>query len=385
MSLLIFIIVLSLLVFIHELGHFLACKKNGILVEEFGIGFPPRVFGVKKGETLYSINAIPIGGFVKPYGEEYHEGEKIKENLKNRAFVNKKPWQKAVVLVAGVFMNLMLGVFIYYGLLSTNNFQSEPLPLINNYDFPFGNEQTNVLIAGTLEGSTAEEAGAEFGDVIYRVKNSNQQDWITISSAEQIIDFINNAERQEVLLDIRNVRNNEERVIEVIPEINEEIGRAVIGVSLIDAVTIEYNTVLQRIFSGFMHSYNVMAYNFSTLGSLIGLAFQERDIGPVSQSVAGPVGIFSLVSEITQSSGDKLARNLLDFVALLSLSLAFMNILPVPALDGGRLVLVAYEWLAKKPVNPEIERKLNLGGFILLISLIVLITFNDIWRLITNL
>jgi regulator of sigma E protease len=386
-ALILFLLVLGVLVFIHELGHFIAAKKNGVKVEEFGLGYPPRAWGKKVGETLYSLNIIPLGGFVKVFGEEYHEEKKIDPEEKKRAFIYKKPWQKAVILVAGVTMNLILGVTIYYFLLGTNNFMSEPLPLIREYQFPFGEQQKNVLIAGVLEDTSAAEAGVTFGDVIYQIRvegSDTYGDWTEVSSAESLIDTINQSEGETVYLDVRNVRDNEEKVVTVVPQMNEELGRAVIGISLIESVTLVYQSTVQKLFAGFMHSYNILAYNFSTLGSLISMSFETRDISPVSQSVAGPVGIFSLVSEITSSSGEKLVRNLLDFTALLSISLAFMNILPIPVLDGGRLMLVIYEWIARKPVNPSIERKLNLAGLAILLTLIVLVTFNDIYRLITN-
>lgn len=386
-SLLFFLLVLGVLVFIHELGHFIAAKKNGVRVDEFGLGYPPRIWGKKVGETLYSLNIIPLGGFVKVFGQEYQEKEDMDPKDKDRAFVFKKPWQRAVILVAGVTMNLLLGVAIYYFLIGTNNFKSEPLPLIREYSFPFGEEQKNVLIAGVMEGTAAAESGVSFGDVIYRIQVEGSDEygqWAEVSSAESLIDIINQSEGETVFLDVRNVRDNEEKVVEVVPQMNEELGRAVIGISLVESVTLVYQSAVQKLFAGFMHAYNILAYNFSTLGSLIGMAFETRDIAPVSQSVAGPVGIFSLVSEITSSSGTKLVRNLLDFTALLSISLAFMNILPIPVLDGGHLMLVLYEWITKKPVNPNIERRLNLVGFGLLLTMVVLITFNDIYRLITN-
>lgn len=385
---LLFLLILGVLVFIHELGHFIAAKKNRVRVEEFGLGYPPRIWGKKIGETLYSINMIPLGGFVKVFGEEYHEKEKMDVQDKNKAFIYKKPWQKAIILVAGVTMNLILGVAIYYFLIGTNNFKSEPLPLIREYSFPFGEEQKNVLVAGIMEDTSAHDAGVMFGDVIYRIRGEEGSvignKWKEVSSAEKLISMIGQSAGESIYLDVRNIRNNKENIVEVVPQMNEELERAVIGIHLIESVTLVYQSPVQKLFAGFMHAYNILVYNFSTLGTLISMSFETRDIAPVSQSLAGPVGIFSLVSEITKSSGEKLVRNILDFTALLSISLAFMNILPIPVLDGGRLMLVLYEWIARKPVNPSVERKLNLTGLAILLTLVVLITFNDIYRLITQ-
>jgi regulator of sigma E protease len=180
---------------------------------------------------------------------------------------------------------------------------------------------------------------------------------------------------------VENYRNGERRVISVSPYYNKELKRAVIGINLLDTVILKYRSVNQKLFSGFMHSYNIMGYNFSTIGQLVQLAVREKRIEPVSQTVSGPIGIYSVVNDLVTTSGQKMVKNLLNIIGLLSLSLAVMNVLPLPALDGGRLVFILYEWITGRRVNKTLERNVNLVGFLVIISLGILVSINDIVRI----
>ena len=387
-SVVVFLLVLGLLVLIHEFGHFIAAKKSGVLVEEFGIGFPPRIWGKRIGETIYSINAIPLGGFVKLFGEEYAELEKNGKtaggSLKKRAFVFKPHYQKAIIVLAGVIMNTLLGVSIYYALLSTNNFQSDPIPLLAPYSFRFGTQEGRVVATNILPGSPAAKSGISAEDIIeqYQVGDTiNENGWIQITSANQLITTIKSALGKNVFLKVENYRNGERRVISVSPYYNKELKRAVIGINLLDTVILKYRSGNQKLFSGFMHSYNIMGYNFSTIGQLVQLAVREKRIEPVSQTVSGPIGIYSVVNDLVTTSGQKMVKNLLNIIGLLSLSLAVMNVLPLPALDGGRLVFILYEWITGRRVNKTLERNVNLVGFLVIISLGILVSINDIVRI----
>lgn len=377
----IFILILALLVLIHEFGHFIAAKRNGVLVEEFGFGFPPRVWGKKIGETLYSINLLPIGGFVKLYGEEYHETDaNYDPKLAKRAFVNKKPWQKSVIILAGVFMNVLLAVFIYYILLATNNFKSDPFTLFGDYKFRFGTQEGQVVIANIVKKSPADQAGVEIGDVVQRIQPQGAN-WMTVRSAEEMIKYINAAQGKNMTIDLVNIKNNKMKTIIVTPKYNPELKRALIGVGLAQSVVLSYQQPIQRLTSGFLHSYNIMSYSMNTMGFFISSSFKEKSLGPVSETVSGPVGIFNVVSDIVQFSGSKLFINLAQLMGLLSLSLASINVLPFPALDGGRMVFVLYEWISGKRPNQTIERYVNMVGFFTLIILAVVISINDVVRL----
>ena len=173
LAIIVFILILGFLVFIHEFGHFICAKKLGVRVEEFGIGYPPAIWKKKKGETVYSINLIPLGGFTKLYGEEGEEGVKDP-----RSFASKSHLEKAIIIMGGVAMNFLLVVIIFYFLLGMSGFTSH-LPLIFDYKFPLGTQQNFPMILGVAEDSPAEKAGLEFEDIIIKgngteFKDSNQ-------------------------------------------------------------------------------------------------------------------------------------------------------------------------------------------------------------------
>ncbi len=380
LSLLVFIIILGILVLIHELGHFLMAKKMGVLVEEFGFGLPPRIWGKKIGETIYSINLLFFGGFVKLYGEEQHELKTRK--LSNRTFVSKKPWKKVLIILSGVFMNALLAVIIYYGLLLGNGFQSEPLPLFNNYQFRFGRQEGRVVVAQVVKGSPSDKAGVKSEDIVLRFK-TDSTNWIDIKSGEQLIANVGKLEKVPVTINFYNLKNGLRKTLTIKPVYDKTLKRSVIGIQMIDSIVIKYNnTLTEKVLSGFLHSYNMTVYNLKTFAYLFKSAYKEKNVQIVSQSVSGPIGIFAVIQDLVKTSGNKFIVNLLNIIAALSLSLALMNIFPFPALDGGRLIFIVYEWIAGRQANQKIEYYVNLAGFCLLIGLALIISFNDIMRFI---
>lgn len=388
LSLIIFIVILSFLVLIHEFGHFIVAKKNGILVEEFGIGLPPRITGIKIGETLYSINLLPFGGFVKLFGEEYKEteGKDVPKKLLSRTFSGKKPWQKVSVILAGVTMNLIIGILIYYILLSVNSFISDPLVMVKDHNFRFGQTDKKVAIISLVKNSPAEKSGFKQGDIIISTKIEDQgiQDIHTADEFKSVIQswFDKENKTEPLIVNTKNAITDKISTYSVYPEYDKNLKRAVIGVGLNDIVYLNYGDNLgNKLMSGIFHSYNIMAYNYSAVFDLIKTSVHKKTIQPVAQSVSGPVGIFSVVRDIVSTSGSKVIVNLLNVTAILSLSLAVMNVLPLPALDGGRLVFIIYEIIFKKKVNPVVEQRINTIGFTFLIVLIMLITFSDILKL----
>jgi len=380
-SLIAFILILGVLILVHELGHFLSAKKFGIRVEEFGFGFPPRVIGKKVGETIYSINAIPIGGFVKLYGEEYAEISNTDKKKPVDSFVYQHPWKKTVVILGGVFMNLILAIFIYTVLLSTNSFTSDVIPLFTPYSFRFGSQEGRVIAAQTNAGSPAEKAGITSGNIIKRVKTA-QSNWSSITSSTALIQTVTNAGNQPLSIEVEDIQNGVKKTVDVTPIFNKDLKRSVIGITLVDGVVLTYQTIPEKIMSGFLHSYNIFSYNIFVMKYLFSTAIVHHDVQPVAQSVSGPIGIFSLVQEMVRSSGNKFIFHLANLIALLSLSLAFVNVLPFPALDGGRLVFIFYEWITGKQPHKRFEQVVNYAGFITLILLAILISYNDILRLI---
>ena len=389
-SLIIFLLILSFLVLIHEFGHFLMAKLNGVRVEEFAIGFPPRLFTIKYGETNYSINIFPLGGYVKLFGEEYQEVGEIqapnsnsikKDAALSKAFAFKKPYQKALIVAAGVVMNLLFGVFILYGLLAFNGFKSDPLPLIFPHNFTFGTQEGRVIATHLVKGSPAEKAGLQPEDIISSYSIEFENTTSTLTSANQLIAMIKKSPGKKIYLETINLKDGKMKTISVMPQYNKELKRAIIGVNLIDGIVLSYTSPTNKIFSGLMHSYNILEYNFSVIGQLISVAVKEKTTAPVSGAVSGPIGIYGVINDMVQSSGEMIVKNLLNLMALLSLSLGVMNILPFPALDGGRMVFVVYEWITGKAVHKKVESITNIAGFALLMGLAVLVSINDILRL----
>src|SRR3989338_10819194 len=242
-SVVIFILILGLLVLIHEFGHFIVAKKSGVRVEEFGFGFPPRLWGKKIGDTIYSVNAIPLGGFVNLFGEEYNELPKspksplpaealAKVGKYSQAFVYKKPWVKTLIILAGVIMNAALGVLIYYSLLTFNHFQSDPLPLLKPYHFRFGTQEGRVIATNITKGSPAEKAGIQAEDIVQKFQVGSTP-WKQITSSSELINIIKSSPGVIVSLDLENVRNGKKSIISVVPVYNAELKRAIIGVNLL--------------------------------------------------------------------------------------------------------------------------------------------------------
>ncbi|OGD86217.1 hypothetical protein A2164_02490 [Candidatus Curtissbacteria bacterium RBG_13_35_7] len=367
MAILIFIIILSVLVLIHEFGHFIVAKRNGIGVEEFGLGLPPRAWGKKVGETIYSINWLPFGGFVKLVGEDPTDIKREQEN----SFYIKKVGQRAQVIVAGVFMNLILGVVIFYIVLFAMGFKFSLLKL-SDHKFKFVEQSTQVLVASINENSPAQKTGIEAGELIISI------DGQAIDSIDKLQQVIRANEGKPLEIVLEDSVNNSTRTVISVPEFNEELGAPALGIGLGETVALNYKTLNQKFLSGFTHSYNMVDYSIGIFGKLIGAAISEKDISAVSDNVSGPIGIAAITSQVVSFG----AISILQFVGVLSLNLAIVNILPFPALDGGRFAFIIYEAVTKRRVHAGFEKWINTIGFAILIGLILLVTYSDILKLI---
>ncbi|KKS66258.1 hypothetical protein A2414_01420 [candidate division WWE3 bacterium RIFOXYC1_FULL_42_13] len=379
-TLIIFLLILSVLVLIHELGHFVAAKACGVRVEEFGWGLPPRIVGKKFGETVYSINLLPFGGFVKLTGEDSGEGADAKgKNGKQdpKSFAAKTPLQRGIILTAGVFMNVVLAVTIFYFFMFVNGFKTFQMPLIFDYDFKFG-ETTKIgtVISGIQPGSSAEKAGLTLGEAIIAVNGKGVTD---IKQFKDVLGEYGGEPVQLTLTDLKDTSYTKIRDVQISPT-KDESGKPIIGVYLGESVSISYKKPLDRVFVGFYHSYNVMGYSLNTLGQMISVSFKTKDISPVSESVSGPVGIYNLVDMVLKYGGPNAWLTLLDYTALMSLSLAIVNILPFPALDGGRVVFVLFEGVTRKKPNPKMEAAFHRLGMFFLLAFLILITIRDVTR-----
>lgn len=365
---LVFFLILSVLILIHELGHFIAAKKLGIRVDEFGFGLPPRIFGIRRGETTYSINWLPIGGFVKLFGEEgeseikeYPKSQirnpKFQKDIKHRAFYTRPIKHRVLVLVAGVTMNFLLAFVII------------------TYLFTRGVKvPTNrIHIEKVKTGAPAETAGLREKDVIEKIRFINEKlkfEETDIKTGEKLIETTKKHVGERITLIIS--RNGNKLEIGVVPRKEYPKDEGPMGIVISNYEEKKY-PFYQAPFLGMKESV-VMSFELvkgigKTLWKLV--SFQ-----PVSKDVAGPIGIAQMTGLAVKSG----TSAVLELLGLLSLNLAIVNILPFPALDGGRLLFVLIEGSTGKKIKTKWERYIHQAGMIILLFLMVLVTLNDLVR-----
>ncbi len=363
LAFIIFILIFSFLIISHELGHFLVAKKLGIKVEEFGLGYPPMIFGKKFGETIYSINWIPFGGFVKIYGEDPDE-----KNTKDvKSFASRPPRQKAAVLLAGVTFNFLVAIILFYFLVGFNGFQTYQSQFFD-YQFPFGQQENFPAVSAVIDNSPADLAGIKPFDLVLMGNGES------LRNSDEVISFINGHKGEEVTLSLKNIHTKEEQLVKVVPRLNPPEDEGATGIALSDVSHLKYESFGEKISVGILHTVNLSHFSFCAMGNLIKTSIAEKDIKPLSNSVSGPVGIL-VFTKLSIAGG---AWQVFYLIAAISLALGIINILPIPAADGGRLVFVFYEAIFKKRAPAKLERKVNLIGFFILIILLFLVTFKDI-------
>lgn len=377
-----FLLVLSILVVIHEAGHFFMARRFGIKVEEFGFGFPPRIWKRKKGETLYSINAFPLGGFVKLFGEDDAGGGRIKPSATshqplakdiNRAFFARPASQRAIVILAGVVMNAILAFAIYYVFLFASDFKTQ-LPLINpTHKFYLVNEKVinEVYIGQVAKNSPAKTAGINDYSKIISLNGKKVKD------SSDFISNVNKNKGKGIVLVWQDAKNKTHKA-NLIPRINPPKGQGPLGVALAsqDGIELEYKTPMQKTLSGIVHPINLMLFTLDSFKQLITTSIKEKSANTLGENLSGPIGIFVVVGAVVSQSASvkDLFLQVLNLAGLISISLAFFNVLPIPALDGGRLFFILFEMVTRKRVSAKTEAAVNTFGFIALISLLVYIT-----------
>ncbi|USN53892.1 MAG: site-2 protease family protein [Candidatus Nomurabacteria bacterium] len=354
LTLIVFIVVFSVVVFVHEFGHFSAARKLGVKVEEFGFGFPPRIAGIRRGDTIYSINWIPFGGFVRLKGESG-------ENVDPDSFVAQAPWKRVVILSAGVLMNVITAAV----LLSIAFGIGIPSALDQDQLASGGQVSDHKLqIVTVVEGSPAEKAGLAVNDVIEKI---NGQEIRTVSDLQA-------ATSQEPIeaLELQYSHENESKTLTVTPEIAEGDTTPKIGVAAAETGLVRYPWY-QALWLGPWYTLQLLWLIIVSLFELFKLLFTQ---GMVSPDVAGPIGIAVVTGQVAKLG----FVYVLQFTAVLSLSLAVMNILPIPALDGGRVFFVLLEKVRGKAVSPKVEGLVHTIGFYALILFILVISIQDINR-----
>ncbi len=358
LTLIIVFISFVVLIILHELGHFLMAKKFGVRVEEFGLGFPPRLFGKKFGETVYSINLLPFGGFVKIYGQE--------ESVDHpRSFSTKPIYQRALIILGGVISFWIISAI----LLSVVMAIGVPTMIEDEENHNLVNPK--VQITAVAPDSPAEKAELKIGDIIRELKFQEEQ--LKIDKVGQVQEFTQAYKGGEIILTIQ--RGEETFDISLIPRVSPPENEGPMGIALARTALKSYPWY-QAPVRGIIATGNLTLITVMGWGKLIASLFQGKGV-PSGIEVRGPVGIFELFI-IVKGLG---ISYFLQFIAMISVSLALINILPIPALDGGWLLFLAIEKLKGRPLNQKIVRNVSLIFFFLLIALMILVIIKDIMRI----
>lgn len=356
-TILLFLLVLSVLVIAHEWGHYFAARKMGVAVEEFGLGFPPRLFSWKdKKGMLWTFNLIPLGGFVKI------KGEGLEDRESPDSFAKKSVWARLLILLAGVTMNLVVAAILLsvgFGL---------GLPSYIEDGLPSGAQVADqkISIVEVLPGSPAELAGLMPGDQVISIDG---QTYATASENRSALGDPGDDGVFDIVVD----RAGSTAQATVVPAYIKEIDHLGVGAAVVQTGTVSYSWYLAPI-KGVEATY---AYTLAVGAGLYQMIAGLVSGQGVSADVSGPIGIAKMTGEVAQMG----FVYLLQFAALLSINLAVLNVFPFPALDGGRAVFVLLEVIRRKQASPKFEAVVHNMGFLVLILLVIAVTYRDILNL----
>jgi regulator of sigma E protease len=347
-----FVVSLGILIFIHELGHFIAAKFFGIRVERFSLVFGPRLMGRKVGETDYRVSAFPLGGYVKMLGES--ADEEIPDELQPASFSHQTLYRRMAIVAAGPGFNLALAVFLYSIIFAF-----------------FGLAKTTTEIGSVTPESPAASAGLQAGDTVLSVNGVPVQEWGELS------ELIKQSGGSPTLLRLQ--RGDQVITAEVTPEmkktrtlLGEEVSRPLIGVVASSNVIVEEVNPFKAVYYGFIQTVDMIKLTFVVLGKLI--------VGAISpRTLAGPIGIAQMSGQVAKAG----PLAFLSFLALLSINLGILNLLPIPVLDGGHLLFFSIEVVRGKPLSLKKREMAQQFGLLLLIVLMVFVFYNDIYRLVS--
>ena len=338
-SILFAIIIFGLLIFVHELGHYVVAKLCDIKVDEFSIGMGPKIFGLTKGETLYAVRALPFGGYVKMEGEEEASNHE-------RSFNNKPAWQRLLVVVTGALMNLLFGFILMFCLVVS-------VKQIPNMKVEKFTDEAITCNYGLLEGDKILKIDG------HKLITMGDLNYIVIKIGDRAVDVV--VERDNKIINLKNVKfpvreikNSKLKVA----NIDFVIGTK--NKTLLDNITYSYNSVISNV-----------KYVWFSLSGLIKGQYNIKEM-------AGPIQITEMISTVSANG----LRQLMKFIVLITVNLGVFNLLPFPALDGGKIVFLLIEMVRGKPIKQEWEKYINLVGFGLLMLLSVVVAYNDVIRLI---
>ncbi len=325
-----FIFVFGIIVLSHEFGHFITARLNGIRIHEFSLGMGPSVLKKQGPETLYSVRLFPIGGYVRMEGEDGESDDP-------RSFVQKKPWQRLIVLAAGAMMNFLLAYVLIVIIMFSVGYPSN-------------------IVDQVLEGSPAEVAGIQSGDKIIRIGDTPIDSW------ESVIEGIDSSDGSKLTIEI--MRDGSQMVLGVTPTIDPTDNTYRIGISSLPVRQMG-------------QSFTLAAKQFGTFFTDIFKFFTQLGSNKVEGEIVGPVGIVNVIGQAAQAG----LLNLLFIAAYISINLGIVNLLPFPALDGGRIIFVLIEMVLGRPINREKEGYVHYVGFVILLGLMAFLVFRDISKL----
>lgn len=344
-NLLLFIVILGIIVFVHEFGHFIFAKITGVYVYEFAIGMGPKLYGKKYGETEYTIRAIPIGGFCQLAGEDLDDDD-LKKVPKNRRLQNKSPFQRFLIMVFGPMNNFILAVLLLFF-----------IALV------WGGSTMNPTITEVEEGSASYKAGIREGDIIVKINNHK------VTTSDDISLYLAIANPKKANTIVVKDTNNKEKTYKVKPKkiVEDGVESYRYGIGIEQKKTKGF---LQAFVYTYKKTKSLFKQMFITVGSLFTGGIRLNQL-------SGPVGIYSIVGQ-QRSQG---IANIIYLMAFLSINVGFINLLPIPAFDGGHILFIIIELIKGSPVDPEIENKIHSVFLMLLMLLMLVITFNDILHL----
>lgn len=348
-----FVGVLAILVLVHEFGHFVIARKAGIKVEEFGFGFPPKLFAWKGKKTVYSINVLPFGGFVRLKGED---GEDTHDK---DSFASKSSGARSSVLVAGVFMNVILAaVLLSFGLIIG-------MPsVIENLSSNAIVKDTKIEILKVLPKSSAENAGIKAGEQIVGIIGYE-------THANDLFKAIKDSAEAQKPVELLIKNNETARKISIMPTIIDDTKKSGIGIAMMETGIVSYPWYT-AIYKGVQQAGILFVEVIKGIVMLVSQFLRGEDVGDV---VAGPVGIAVITGQVARQG----IGHLIQFMAVLSVNLAVLNLIPFPGLDGGRLLFIGIEKMrGGKKVSARVESMAHMIGFLLLLLLVVIVTIRDV-------
>jgi len=366
MTVIIFLIVLAILIFVHELGHFLTARAFGIRVDAFALGFGPKLFSWKRGETTYSLNLIPFGGYVKIFGEN-PDDESLRGPDSKRSFVNKPKWQQVIVLAAGVFFN-----FIFAWLLYVATFTSGVTATTDGFEkYADRFENERIMVSYVAPGSPAEKAGLTLGDVLKDIKTEGPTETVPIQNIEEIQAIINGSAGTPVMISYTRGSQATTTTLIAVNDIVE--GKYAVGIAMADVGDLHLPFFTAIYEAG---HYTIIMLRDTAIGLYAFFASIFQGTANFSD-VSGPIGIAGIVGNAAEMG----FTYLLMITALISINLGIINLVPFPALDGGRIFFILIETVIRRRIPMKFANAVNAVGFSLLMLLMLVVTYKDVVKL----